>query len=101
MITLKMGEDPELPDEFRCPICGDKLVIDIDEWISDYDGWKADESGVHVSCVSEPDFAGDDYADWLHGHYRMPYVDWLPVERKVYGWLEDNYRFTEMPYSKA
>lgn len=95
MITLKMGEVPEVPDSFRCPICGDKLTLEIDAWTEDYDGTKADESGVHVSCVSEPDITDDDYEEWLDGHFQMPYVDWLPVDRKVYAWLEDNYRFVE------
>lgn len=101
MITLKMGEVPEVPDIFRCPICGDKLTLDIDAWTSDYDGWKAEDSGVHVSCVSEPDITDDDYEDWFDGHYQMPYVDWLPVDQKVYDWLEDNYRFSETPSNNA
>jgi hypothetical protein len=98
MITLPMGEVPEVPDQFRCPICGDKLTLQIDAWTEDYDGTKAAEDGVHVSCITEPDIGDPDLPDdvydkWLNVHFRMPYVDWLPVDRKIYAWLEDNYRF--------
>lgn len=101
MITLKMGEVPAVPDEFRCPICGDKLTLEIEAWTTDYDGIKADEDGVHVSCVSEPDLDDDNYEDWLDGHFIMPYVDWLPVTLKVYAWLEDNYRFIDQEANHA
>ena len=92
---LKMGEVPEIPKNFRCPICGDRLTMEIDEWTTDWDGWKASDAGVHVSCKSEPDITDDNYSNWLDGHYRMPYVDWLPVDNAIYEWLEDNYRFIE------
>lgn len=90
---LKMGEVPEIPRNFRCPICGDRLTIEIDEWTTDWDGWKASDAGVHTSCNSEPDITDDNYSNWLDGHYAMPYVDWLPVDNAIYDWLEDNYRF--------
>jgi len=95
MITLQMGEVPEVPDKYRCPICGDKLTLEIDAWTEDYDGTKAADDGVHVFCVSEPDITDDDFEVWLDGHYKMPYVDWLPVDLKIYAWLEDNYRFVQ------
>lgn len=95
MITLKMGEVPAVPDRFRCPICGDKLTLEIYGWTSDYDGTKADEDCVHVSCISEPDIDDDGWNDWCDGHFKMPYVDWLPISMKIYAWLEDNYRFVD------
>ena len=36
----------------------------------------------------------DEWGSWMYGHYKSPYIDWLPVDRKIYAWLEDNYRFT-------
>jgi len=48
MITLKMGEVPEVPNTFHCPICGDKITLEIDEWTSDYDGWKASDAAKWV-----------------------------------------------------
>lgn len=97
MITLKMGEVPEVPNTFHCPICGEKITLEIDEWTSDYDGWKASDAGVHTSCISEPDIMDDNYEAWMNHHFQYPYIDWLPVDRKIYDWLEDNYRFTETP----
>jgi len=97
MITLKMGEVPAIPDKFRCPICGDELTLEIEAWTDDDNGgWKASEDGIHTYCVSEPDDLGsDNWDDWLSSHYQMPYVDWMPLEQRVYKWLEENYRFSE------
>lgn len=95
VIVLPMGEIPELPDTFVCPICGEKLILDIDEWTSDYDGWKAADSGVHTTCITERDVEGrDEWGSWMDGHFKYPYIDWLPVDSKVCAWLEDNVRFT-------
>jgi hypothetical protein len=95
MTVLKIGEVPEVPDQFRCPICGDKITLTIDAWTTDYDGIKAAEDGVHTSCVTEPDITDAGFEEWMNIHFRMPYVDWLPVDRKIFAWLEDNYRFVE------
>ncbi len=95
VIVLPMGEIPELPDTFVCPICGEKLLLDIDEWTSDYDGWKAADSGVHTTCITERDVEGtDEWGSWMDEHFKYPYIDWLPVDSKVCAWLEDNVRFT-------
>lgn len=94
-VILKMGEVPEIPKNFRCPICSERLRMEIDEWTTDWDGWKASDAGVHVTCKSEPDITDDNFGEWLDGHYQHPYIDWLPVDQAVYEWLEDNYRFTE------
>lgn len=95
MITLPMGEVPEVPDTFRCPICGERLMLEIYEWARDYDGWKASDDGTNVTCVTEADVEGtDEWGSWIDGHYQYPYIDWLPVSEKVYAWLEDNVRFT-------
>lgn len=94
-IFIPVGEVPELPDEFRCPICGEKLTLEIDEWQSDWDGLRASDTGVHTSCITERDVEGtDEWGSWIDGHFKYPYIDWLPVNRKVSEWLEDNVRFT-------
>jgi hypothetical protein len=93
MIIVKQDDMPEIPGSICCPICGDKLILEIDEWESDAGNWKASECGVHTRCASEPDVIDDNYDDWMNGHYRYPYIDWLPVEIAVYQWLEKNYRF--------
>ena len=94
-IFLPVGEVPEIPDTFRCPICGERLALDIDEWTSDYDGWKASYTGVHVTCVTEASVEGtDEWGSWMDGHFKHPYIEWLPISEKVYAWLEDNVRFT-------
>lgn len=96
MITLKMGEVPALPDKFKCPICGDKLTLEIEAWTENGESWEASSDGIHTLCVSEPDdIGGDEWDDWLNSHYQMPYVDWLPVETDIYFWLKKNYKFTE------
>ena len=95
MITLPMGEVPKIPDNFKCPICGKRLTLEITEWTRDYDGWKASDCGLEISCESEPDITDKNYEAWLDSHFQMPYVYWLPVDNAVYAWLEDNYRFEE------
>ena len=38
-----------------------------------------------------PDFEDDDWDDWFHGHYSMPYVDWMPWEQRVLELLNERY----------
>lgn len=95
MITLKMGEVPAIPDKFKCPICGNKLTLEIGEWEQNDDGsWQAADS-LYVSCVSEPDIESNDWNDWFNSHFSTPYIDWLPVQERLHSWLEKNYRFAE------
>lgn len=60
-----------------CPYCGEHLSFEVDEW--ETDTGVPTEAGVHVSCVNQDDAEID--------HYQMPYVYWLPVDRRVYQWL--------------
>lgn len=75
-----------------CPICGNKVLITaVTEWES--------ESGKIVSyeyeCETEPDIDSDEW--WGHHgeHYSMPYVDWLPWEKRVDRWLARRYIVSE------
>lgn len=88
--VAQRGVPIEIPAKVAvCPICGAPIVVeDINEWES--------ESGKPVSistgCTTEPDIDGDEWEDWHAGHYHMPYVDWLPVERRVLTWFQREYK---------
>ena len=63
-----------------CPYCGEyRLVIEIDEW--DAETGIPTETGVHVTCRNEG--RGD-----LRDHYDMPYVYWLPIQRRAARWVQ-------------
>ena len=94
MKTISKDSLIKLPDKFKCPICDAALDMEIDEWEQNDDGtWQASECGVHCNCTTEPDIDSDEWKDWHRGHWSMPYVDWLPVDAKVYRWLSRHYRF--------
>ncbi len=95
MITLKMGEVPEIPGyKFKCPKCGDLLTLEIDEWEQLADGtWQISEGGLQLSCASEPMIGSKKWNDWFNWHFDMPYVYWLPLQMRVLQWLNENYRF--------
>lgn len=95
MQTIPHTTVPDIPGwKFQCPICGDLLTCEIDEWEQADDGsWQVGETGLHLSCASEPDIDDDSFDDWLDGHFSMPYVDWLPLTEKVRRWMVKNYRF--------
>jgi hypothetical protein len=87
-----------------CPICGAEVVIDyIDEWEEDeeliYNGrplLRASELGVKVNCIKEPSMDSSEWRDWFNGHWSTPYIDWLTVEKKVYDWIDGNFRFENL-----
>ena len=83
---------PEIPKSIAvCPICKQHLIIeDIDEW--EVGTGRVTESGLHITCVTQPDWEDDDWEDWVRGHFSMPYVDWLPVQAVVYRWFDGRYR---------
>ena len=91
------NEPPEISEWVGvCPICKAALVIeDIDEY--EAATGRVTEGGLHITCITQPDFDedDDDYEEWFRGHYAMPYVDWLPVNRKVYGWFDKRYRLVK------
>lgn len=91
MIHFRQSEPPPIPKEVAvCPICHADLIIDdIDEWS---DSGRVTECGLHIQCTSEPDIDTAEWKPWFDWHYRMPYVDWLPVETLVYRWFDARYR---------
>ena len=84
------------PEIAVCGICGAEVVLEIDEIEEDSAGlWAASQSGVNVNCATEPSM--DDEKAWYSfhwSHWSMPYVDWLPVQIRVYRWLLQHYRFS-------
>lgn len=84
---VSVEELPEIPKSLAvCPICGAQIeFVEVCEW--DENGRPA-KSGIKIECTNQPD-AEDSKAwwSWFHSHYRMPYVDWLPLEEKMYKWV--------------
>lgn len=75
----------------ECPICGaDVQIEEVMEWHEEQGGhMRVDlDSTVHFNCVTEPDIETDEWEDWHRGHWSMPYVDWLPLERPILYWLD-------------
>lgn len=82
-----------------CPICGAGVIVgDFDEWETETGA--VTECGFHIDCISEPDFDDPDYDDWLNGHWSMPYVDWLPLEVRLYRWFNARFRL-RLPTMRA
>lgn len=94
VIIFNKNEPPEIPKEVAtCRVCGGQLVIeDIDTWFVNGDLGRVTESGLHINCETEPYIDSEDWSSWHHGHWSMPYVDWLPVQRFVYKWFDRRYR---------
>lgn len=90
------------PEVAVCPYCGDKLWVECEGLGLCADGtWQAD--GIRLECYSEPALEeGCDKAteaawqDWLDAHTYMPYVYWLPVDKKVLSWMATKFRFAVM-----
>ena len=74
-------------DVAKCPICGMQLCVeDVDIWTQDLSGnWRIEHA--EFSCTSEPDIDSPDWHEWFAGHYRAPYVDWMPLDEPVIDWL--------------
>jgi hypothetical protein len=70
------------PSIAQCPECDGDVLLEIDEWET-VTGIPT-SAGCTYRCANEDD-----------GHYRMPYVDWLPVERIWYAWIADHVRVQE------
>jgi hypothetical protein len=80
----------------KCPYCGDFLTSQSQAWAKNRKGnWIATE--IEMECVSAPgDEEFDDYLKWeawCAQHTYMPYVYWVPVEKIVLRWLNENYRW--------
>jgi endogenous inhibitor of DNA gyrase (YacG/DUF329 family) len=87
-----------LPISVLCPICGAPCKVWADEsWSQDAGDWIAEE--VRIECTSEPGTETSDldncmdFDEWFNWHYRMPYVDWLPLEINVLREVQKRFRF--------
>lgn len=92
MKVISDATEIALPSHFKCPICGEDIYIEeVDSWIENGDGtWSAE--AVKIDCTTFPGFDDHDaFNAYMSGHYRMPYVDWLPVEQMVTEWVNQNY----------
>lgn len=93
--TITSDSEIVLPDSFRCPICNASIEItEVSEWTRD-DGethWKAE--AVKIDCVTFPGFEDTDaFESFQRGHWSTPYIDWLPLEKRVTGWVNENYNW--------
>jgi hypothetical protein len=77
-----------------CPKCESGLIL---EDIEGYEyGEPLDEhSHIAFTCNTEPDIDSDEWEDWHNWHWSMPYVDWLPLEKPIMRWFNENYRMGE------
>lgn len=88
------------PEVAKCPICGDAVIVgDFDEWESETG--RVTECGFHIDCKSEPDEDDPAYDDWFYSHWSMPYVDWLPLEVRLYKWFDQRYRLSLLTQREA
>lgn len=81
-----------LPDSFKCPICDAAIQVEeVSEWEEDESGdWKA--QAVKIDCVTFPGFDDHDaFENYMSDHYSMPYVDWMPLEKRVTKWANERY----------
>ena len=88
----KESEVPTIPANVAiCPICKAPVIIeDIDEW--ETKTGRVTQSGFHIDCSTEPDIDSIEWNDWFDSHWSTPYIDWLPVEIRVYRWFDERYR---------
>lgn len=78
-----------------CPICGGKLVIvECGQWVEGEKGLMIPDE-IYMECEHAPEIEDEEWEAWFDGHYRMPYVDWLPVHGKVERWFAMWFRYTK------
>ena len=68
---------------FKCPECGARLLVEIDEW--ETDTGMVTEAGFHAQCPNE---SFEDRETW-HRHYQG---EWQPTITAIYRWLSQNVR---------
>ena len=74
-----------------CPICAAKVFITcVIEWAE-----TGRIIGFEYECETEPDIDSDEWREWHHGHWSMPYVDWLPWENTIQRWLDERYFYAD------
>ena len=105
---LQPGDVIKIPAEVAvCPICGSALVARPSwpcnlgcswagcpchtGWLLVKGQWQIES--CNIDCETGPDIEDEQWWPWAAGHYSQPYIDWLPVEKKVVDWINENYRF--------
>lgn len=87
MITLYIRDTLDY-DQERCPYCDEyKLYLEFDE--TELNGTPTG-TGTHVHCKNELDVSDPNYNP--NDHSDMPYVYWLPVQRRAADWAAANVR---------
>ena len=89
---IQSGDVIKVPSEVAvCPICGSAIYTNFDCWVFVKGEWLVDS--CNMDCETEPEIDSDEWNRWFAGHYSMPYVDWLPVEKIIVDWINENYCF--------
>jgi hypothetical protein len=68
------------PDVALCPYCGGKLIAYVNGWEEPDEGDIWDVIEIDLQCEHED-------IDNPNDHTYMPYVYWLPVEKRIIAWL--------------
>ncbi len=91
VVVISDASEIVLPDSFKCPICGAAIQVEeVAEWFKDDDdNWKAE--AVKIDCATFPGYESEDFHSWQRGHWSMPYVDWMPLEKRVTDWVNARY----------
>lgn len=95
IIYLDRNKWFEFPaDVAVCPICGAPVIVNFDEWKTETG--MVTKAGFHINCKDEPEMEWqDEWNDWFYGHWSMPYMDWLPLENRLYKWFTARYRLAD------
>jgi hypothetical protein len=86
-----------IPNEVGvCPICGEALVGEVDEYELDDNGdMMIDDGGLQLTCTSEPaSIVGCEWEEWESTHETFANDSWHSLTAHVIKWINENYRFT-------
>lgn len=90
--ALTANHTLRLPSRFACPECGDRLLVEVDEWSTGTGVPTA--GGYRVMCEADTDAelaAWNRDEDYRDGH-RMWQSDWQHVDDLVGRWMVRNVR---------
>lgn len=72
-------------DVARCPTCGRRVWLEVEEWEELPDGTGIPTDGGVIAHCTRSYHEGAEET-------RHPYVWWLPIRQKVYHWARENVR---------
>jgi len=105
MSLLSAGTTITIPAEIGvCPICGEALEGDIDEYEFDDNGdMMVSDCGLGLTCTSEPaSIVGCEWEEWKSTHETFVSNDsWHALTSHVIKWINENYRFTNRSYPQT